>query len=102
MTLNQFSEDQIKTAVDKELQGILDKKVMHQVQLSAKEIKKLKILSLRMLVTVKQDNTIKARLVARGFLQREGINYFQTYSPVIRLSSSRLLLQLAAITGKSI
>ena len=60
----------------------------------------LKILSLRMLVTVKQDNTLKARLVARGFLQREGINYFQTYSPVIRTASSRLLLQLAEITGK--
>jgi hypothetical protein len=55
-----------------------------------------------MLVTVKQDNTLKAHVVARGFLQREGINYFQTYSPVIRLSSSRLLLQLAAITGKKI
>jgi hypothetical protein len=55
-----------------------------------------------MLVTVKQDNTLKARLVARGFLQREGINYFQTYSPVIKLQSSRLFLKLAAITGKKI
>lgn len=102
MTLDQFSKDQIQQAVDKELQGILDQKVMHEVNLSASEIKKLKVLSLRMLVTVKQDNTLKARLVARGFLQREGINYFQTYSPVIKLQSSRLLLQLAAITGKKI
>jgi hypothetical protein len=75
---------------------------MHEVNLSDSEIRKLKILSLRMLVTVKQDNTSKARLVARGFLQREGINYFQTYSPVIKLQSSRLLLQLAAITCKKI
>ena len=102
MTLDQFSKDQIQQAVDKELQGILDQKVMHEVNLSASEIKKFKVLSLRMLVTVKQDNTLKARLVARGFLQREGINYFQTYSPVIKLQSSRLLLQLAAITGKKI
>ena len=55
-----------------------------------------------MLVTVKQDNTLKARPVARGFLQREGINYFQTYSPVIRTATSRLLIQIAAITGKPI
>ncbi|CCO16377.1 polyprotein [Bathycoccus prasinos] len=76
---------------------------MHEVNLSDySEIRKLKIVSLRMLVTVKQDNTSKARLVARGFLQREGINYFQTYSPVIKLQSSRLLLQLAAITCKKI
>jgi hypothetical protein len=33
MTLDQFSQEQIKQAVDKELQGILDKKVMHQVNL---------------------------------------------------------------------
>jgi len=102
MSLKQFSHDQIKAAVDKELQGILDQKVMHEVNLSPQEIKNLKILSLRMLVTVKQDNTLKARLVVRGFLQREGINYFQTYSPVIRTASSRLLLQIAAITGKPI
>ena len=101
MTLDQFSKDQVQQAVDKELQGILDQKVMHEVNLSAQK-SKFKVLSLRMLVTVKQDNTLKARLVARGFLQREGINYFQTYSPVIKLQSSRLLLQLAAITGKKI
>ena len=75
---------------------------MREVNVSDSEIRKLKIVSLRMLVAVKQDNTLKARRVARGFLQREGINYFQTYSPVIKLQSSRLLLQLAAITCKKI
>ena len=40
MTLDQFSKDQIQQAVDKELQGILDQKVMHEVNLSASEIKK--------------------------------------------------------------
>ena len=60
--------------------NILDQKVMHEVNLSDSEIRKLKILSLRMLVTVKQDNTLKARLVARGFLQREGINLVRQIS----------------------
>ncbi|KPJ16606.1 Retrovirus-related Pol polyprotein from transposon TNT 1-94 [Papilio machaon] len=38
----------------------------------------------------------KARLVARGFKQRGGVDYFETYSPVIRHSSLRLLLAMAA------
>nr|GEV87443.1 zinc finger, CCHC-type [Tanacetum cinerariifolium] len=49
---------------------------------------------------MKVDGTIdkfKARLVIQGFRQNEGIDYFDTYAPVARISTIRLLLALAAI-----
>lgn len=38
----------------------------------------------------------KARLVAQGFSQVEGVDYFDTYAPVAKLASTRTVLALAA------
>ena len=49
---------------------------------------------------LKSDGTIdkyKARLVAKGFKQKEDLDFFDTFSPVSRITSIRLLISIAAI-----
>ncbi|CAM8966020.1 unnamed protein product [Rhodiola kirilowii] len=41
----------------------------------------------------------KARLVIQGFRQKEDIDFFDTYAPVVRISTIRLLIALAAINN---
>ncbi|GJW48338.1 zinc finger, CCHC-type containing protein [Tanacetum coccineum] len=49
---------------------------------------------------LKVDGTIekfKAKLVIQGFRQKSGIDYFDTYAPVARISTIRLLIAMASI-----
>ena len=54
---------------------------------------------------LKADGSVdkyKARLVAKGYRQKEGIDYFDTYSPVSRITSIRTLIAIASLNDMEI
>jgi len=41
----------------------------------------------------------KARFVARGFSQKEGVDYDETFAPVARYASIRTIIAIASVMG---
>ena len=49
---------------------------------------------------MKTDGSIdkyKARLVTKGYKQQEGLNYFDTYLPVTRITFIRMLIAISTL-----
>lgn len=97
------SSDKWKRAMDEEMASLQDNDTWTLVNLP----KGSKCVKTKWVYKTKKDNDgnvvrFKARLVAKGFTQRYGVDYDETYAPVVRYTSVRLLIALAVSRGLKI
>ena len=79
-------------ACEKEICALLHTETFEFVDLPPER----KAIPARWVLTVKDSGLYKARIVVQGFRQKEGIDYDETFAPVIRYESVRLFLAIAA------
>jgi len=92
------SADLWQEAINDEMDSLKSNKSWHLVYLPPgwKPIGSKWILKKKL----KPDGTVdkyKARLAAKGFRQRENVDFFDTFSPVTRITSIRVLISLFVI-----
>ena len=58
--------------------------------------KSAKVIGCKWVHNIKHDMTFKSRLGSTSFKQTHGIDYNETFSPVVMLKSIRILLAIAA------
>ena len=95
--INSPDSEKYLEAMKSEMQSMYDNQVWTLIDLTDG----LKTIGCKWIFKKKTDmdgnvHTYKARLVAKGFKQTHGIDYDETFSPVVMLKSIRILLAIAA------
>jgi hypothetical protein len=93
MHLPKAMQEEWKIACKEELEALCRRNVFKLTDLP----KGCKTIGCRWVFNVKSDSHKKARLVAQGFSQVEGIDFNKLFSPVVRFESVRLILALSAL-----
>lgn len=87
-------------AIDDEKSSLMKNQTWKLVNIE--EAKGRKPLTSRWVLREKEEGVAKARLVVRGFEQKEGIDYDEIFSPVANFTSIRTLFCIAAAKGMKI
>ncbi|XP_035215334.1 uncharacterized mitochondrial protein AtMg00820-like [Stegodyphus dumicola] len=90
VNLPQVEEELWKRAMDEEMKSMEVNDVWDLQSLPPPPDKRA--ISYKWVLRKKRNGTYRARLVARGFMKKEGIDYTDTFSPVISMCSLRLIL----------
>jgi hypothetical protein len=89
-------------AITKELQALFEMKTFKRIA----RTKGMRVITTRFVFKVKSkpDGSIekfKARLVVQGCKMKKGVDYHETYSPVMRASSLRIIIHMCQYYGRS-